>query len=249
MWLLLHGFTGSPQSWSRVVACAELDQPPLTPTLAGHGLDWQSRAVQSFDSEVTRLASLVSSAGTPRLLCGYSMGARVALGLLVRQPHLFDAALLIGLHPGLSDEAARAERRNIDAGRARLLRQNGLETFVTAWEELPLFTSQRDLPREASAEQRSIRLDHSAEGLARSLEVLGLAEMPNFRASMASIEVPITLMTGALDRKFSEIAKALDEESTHVDTAVVEGVGHNVLLEAPAAVAAAMKRIARGVRG
>lgn len=247
MWLLLHGFMGSPESWSRVLSCAELDRTPLTPTLAGHGLDWESRAVQSFDSEVTRLASLASSAGPPRLLCGYSMGARVALGLLVRQPQLFDAALLIGLHPGMSDEAARAERRNADASRARLLRQNGLETFVAAWEELPLFASQRDLPREASAEQRNIRLDHGAEGLARSLEALGLAEIPNYRASLASIDVPITLMTGALDRKFSEIAKALDEENNHVDAEVVEGAGHNVVLEAPAAVAAAMKRVAKGV--
>jgi 2-succinyl-6-hydroxy-2,4-cyclohexadiene-1-carboxylate synthase len=249
MWLLLHGFTGSPQSWSRVVSCAELDRTPLTPTLAGHGLDWQSRAVQSFDGEVTRLGSLASAVEPPRLLCGYSMGARVALGLLVRQPHLFDAALLIGLHPGLSDEAARAERRNADASRARQLRQNGLETFVAAWEELPLFASQRDLPREVSAEQRRFRLDHVAEGLARSLEALGLAEMPNYRASIASIGVPITLMTGALDRKFSEIARALDQENTHVDTEVVEGVGHNVVLEAPAAVAAAMHRVAQGVRG
>lgn len=249
MWLLLHGFTGSPQSWSRVVSGAELDRTSLTPTLLGHGLDWQSRAVQSFDSEVTRLASLASSDGLPRLLCGYSMGARVALGLLARQPHLFDAALLIGTHPGLPDEAARAERRNVDASRAHLLRHNGLEAFVAAWEELPLFASQRSLPREPLAEQRSIRLDHDAEGLARSLEVLGLAEMPNYRAVIASIDLPITLMTGSLDRKFSEIANALGEENPHVDTEVAQGVGHNVVLEAPAAVAAAMKRVAKGVRG
>jgi 2-succinyl-6-hydroxy-2,4-cyclohexadiene-1-carboxylate synthase len=99
------------------------------------------------------------------------------------------------------------------------------------------------------AEQRSIRLDHDAEGLARSLEVLGLAEMPNYRAVIASIDLPITLMTGSLDRKFSEIANALGEENPHVDTEVAQGVGHNVVLEAPAAVAAAMKRVAKGVHG
>lgn len=247
MWLLLHGFTGSPRSWSPVVSCAELGRTPLTPTLAGHGLDWQSRAVQSFDDEVARLAALASSLQSPRLLCGYSLGARLALGLLVRQPCLFDAALLIGLHPGLPDQTARTERRNADASRARQLRQDGLETFVSAWEELPLFASQRDLPRQASAEQHSIRLDHVAGGLARSLEVLGLAEMRSYRASVAAIDVPITLMTGALDPKFSEIARALAEENAHVDTVVVEGAGHNVVLEAPAAVAAAMNRMAKRV--
>ena len=249
MWLLLHGFTGSPQSWRRVLSYAELDRTPLTPTLTGHGLDWQSRAVQSFDDEVTRLASLASGVESPRLLCGYSLGARVALGLLVRQPRLFDAALLIGLHPGPADEAVRVERRKADASRARQLRQDGLATFVGAWEELPLFASQRGLPREVAVEQRSIRLDHAAEGLARSLEVLGLAEMPSYRASMASIDVPITLMAGALDPTFSEVAKVLEEENRHVDVEVVEGVGHNVVLEAPAAVAAAMNRVAKEVCG
>ncbi|RLB41429.1 MAG: hypothetical protein DRH23_17845, partial [Deltaproteobacteria bacterium] len=87
-----------------MVSCAELGRTPLTPSLAGHGLDWQSRAVQSFDDEVARLAALASSLQSPRLLCGYSLGARLALGLLVRQPCLFDAALLIGLHPGLPDQ-------------------------------------------------------------------------------------------------------------------------------------------------
>ena len=249
MWLLLHGFTGSPQIWNGVVSDVELGQTPLTPTLAGHGLDWQSRGLQTFESEVARLASLASSAGRPRLLCGYSMGARVALGLLVRQPHLFDAALLIGLHPGLTDEAARAERREVDARRAYLLRERGLEAFVAAWEELPLFASQRLLSQETLADQRDIRLGHDAEGLARSLEVLGLAEMPNYRPAMEALGIPITLMTGSLDAKFSRIATTLDSQNTHIDAAVVEGVGHNVVLEAPAAVAAAMKQVAEGMCG
>jgi 2-succinyl-6-hydroxy-2,4-cyclohexadiene-1-carboxylate synthase len=71
--------------------------------------------------------------------------------------------------------------------------------------------------------------------------------MPSYRASVAAIDVPITLMTGALDPKFSEIARALAEENAHVDTVVVEGAGHNVVLEAPAAVAAAMNRMAKRV--
>jgi 2-succinyl-6-hydroxy-2,4-cyclohexadiene-1-carboxylate synthase len=99
------------------------------------------------------------------------------------------------------------------------------------------------------AGQQNIRLGHEPEGLARAVEVLGLAEMPNYRPAIAALEVPITLMTGALDAKFSEIADTIAAENTHVDAEVVDGVGHNVVLEAPAAVAAALKRIEGKARG
>jgi 2-succinyl-6-hydroxy-2,4-cyclohexadiene-1-carboxylate synthase len=177
------------------------------------------------------------------------MGARVALGLLVRQPHLFDAALLIGVHPGLTDADARAGRHQIDASRARTLREKGLEVFVADWEQLALFASQRDVSRDALAEQRDVRLAQDAEGLARALDVLGLAEMPDYRAAMASLEIPITLMTGSHDSKFSGIAEALAKENAHVDAEVVDGVGHNVVLEAPAAVAAALTSLEERARG
>jgi 2-succinyl-6-hydroxy-2,4-cyclohexadiene-1-carboxylate synthase len=249
MWTLLHGFTGSPESWSRVVEHADLEQAPLIPTLAGHGRGRQRSDVQSFENEVTRLVPLASKAEPPRLLCGYSMGARVALGLLAREPFLFDAALLIGVHPGLLDESTRAERREVDAARARLLREEGLEAFIANWEELPLFASQHDLSPQALEHQRDIRLGHDPEGLARGLEVLGLAEMPDYRPALLSLKIPITLMTGALDAKFSRIATVLAKENAHVEVEVVDGVGHNVVLEAPSAVAAALKRVEEMVRG
>jgi len=241
MWTLLHGFMGSPQSWSRVVARARLERRSLIPALTGHKRDWQSRAVDSFEGEVTRLVSLLSDVEPPRLLCGYSLGARVALGLLARTPNLFDAAVLVGVHPGLGEDAARAERREVDAHRARLLREQGLAAFVAEWEELPLFATQRGLSPEILADQRRIRLAHDAEGLARSLEVLGLGAMPDYGPALASIEIPITIMAGALDAKFSGIAKALAKGNAHIEVELANGVGHNVLLEAPNAVVAALK--------
>jgi 2-succinyl-6-hydroxy-2,4-cyclohexadiene-1-carboxylate synthase len=248
MWMLLHGFTGSPRSWSPVITHAELDPPPLIPALAGHGRDWRSTEVESFETEVTRLLSLVSNGESPRLLCGYSMGARVALGLLARQPSAFDAAVLIGVHPGLSDETARTARHDLDANRARLLRKEGVAAFVNAWEELPLFASQRALCEETLTSQREIRLSHDAEGLARALEILGLGEMPDYRAAMSSADTPITLVTGSRDAKFCEIAGAIAEENAHVDAELVDGIGHNVVLEKPAAIAAVLERVEGRVR-
>lgn len=247
MWLWLHGFTGSPRSFDAVAARATLDSEPLAPWLLGHGRDWQRREVGSFEGEVLRLASIAADQPRPRLLCGYSLGARVALGLLAAHPSHFDAAVLIGVHPGLTDDHARAARRGDDARLVRMLRNEGLDAFVRHWESLPLFASQRELPRETLDRQREIRLDHDAEGLARSLEVLGLAEMPDLRPSIGTLGLPVTLVAGSEDAKFERLAQTVAEKHPHVNVEMIDGVGHNVVLEAPHAIAAVLERTAQRV--
>jgi len=242
MWMLLHGFTGSPRSWDRVVEHGNWRKPPVRPTLAGHGLDWRAVERASFGHEVSRLASMVSGFSPPRFVAGYSMGARVALSLVAAHPALFDAAVLIGVDPGLTDETARSERRALDRERAAWLRRHGLESFVSIWEEQPLFETQRLLPRQTIAEQRALRLGHDAEGLARALEVLGLAEMPDCGSALGEAGIPITVMAGARDTKFTDIARMLARQSTNVRESIVEDAGHNLLIEAPEAVAAEIAR-------
>ena len=158
-------------------------------------------------------------------------------------PGLFDAALLIGVHPGLRDELQRAERRAVDSERARALRAEGVEAFVASWEELPLFESQCELPASVREQQRSVRLAHDAEGLATSLEVLGLGAMQSFEGALAEGKVPVSLMAGERDSKFAAIASELAERHPRVDGTLVEGAGHNLLLEAPERVASELLRI------
>ena len=249
MWMLLHGFTGSPQSWAEVVARGAFAPEPCIPTLAGHGLEWRGERLESFESEVKRLGSMAASLDAPRLIAGYSLGARVALGMLATHPNLFDAAVLIGVHPGLTDDEARAERRRLDEERAHLLRTDGLVTFVEQWEDQPLFETQRALPEERRRAQRRIRLQNDSEGLARSLEVLGLGSMPDYSAALRSSRVPITLMSGARDAKFCRLAAELASESANVESIVVDGAGHNLLLEARDAVVTALTRVEASVEG
>jgi 2-succinyl-6-hydroxy-2,4-cyclohexadiene-1-carboxylate synthase len=247
MWMLLHGFMGAPRSWERVVSDADLSDVPATPLLMGHGPDWKRNQVASFEEEVARLLAIATSMAHPRYLCGYSMGARVALGMLMRRSDLFGGAVLIGVHPGLDDVRARAERRTADADRARVLRRDGLTAFVDAWESQPLFASQQDLPAEILDLQRQTRLDHDAEGLAASLEVLGLGAMPGFARGFSSLDIPITLIAGERDTKFTTIARNLSSE-TH-PRHIVDAVGHNVVLEAPEVVAMALNAMEQREHG
>jgi 2-succinyl-6-hydroxy-2,4-cyclohexadiene-1-carboxylate synthase len=245
MWMLMHGFTGSPRSWDPVIARAALEQGVLRPALLGHQSDWREHDIDSFAEEVQRLCALAASERRPRFIAGYSLGARVAAGMLATAPELFDGALLIGVHPGLRDEGVRLERQEVDAERARRLRSDGLDAFVSHWEAQPLFETQATLSAEARLRQREIRLAHDPEGLARSLDVLGLGVMPYYADALCVTPVPVTLMAGAEDTKFRDLATELAQRCAHAESILVEGAGHNLLLEAREAVVKALHRVER----
>lgn len=265
--VLLHGFTGSPASWKPVRRILEDDAaaarrgpvahgksfgpPVLAPALLGHDGTPGPAGVQSFDDELDRLADAIRTAArrarpgrrafaTPVHLAGYSMGARVGLGLLVRHPDLFAAATLIGVNPGLP-EPERVARAGQDERWARLLETEGLDSFVAAWEGLPLFDTQGDLPARVLQRQRRIRLGHDPAGLARSLRVAGLGAMPDWNPALERLEMPVRLVVGEHDAKFRALAGAMAERLPRAQITVVPDAGHNVVLEDPTRTAALLR--------
>jgi 2-succinyl-6-hydroxy-2,4-cyclohexadiene-1-carboxylate synthase len=226
-YLLLHGFTGTPESLQALAAPAG----SLAPPLGGH-LDEPPSG--SFDEELERLATL---AADRQGLFGYSLGGRFALGLLARHPRRFRHAVVVSAQPGLASEAERSARRVADQGFVRLLREQGLPAFVDAWQKLPLWASQGDLPEAVKLAQRAQRLRHHADGLAQSLVQHGLGEMPDFRELLRRVETPVDLVVGERDPKFVRLAEELVTLLPHARLTIVPGVGHNVLLESPATLA------------
>ena len=71
----------------------------------------------------------------------------------------------------------------------------------------------------------------------RSLRVTGLAEMPNFRGRCREIRVPVTLLSGELDTKFSALAEELSSLFPDARRSIVPRAGHDLLLERPDLVA------------
>ena len=241
----IHGFTGSPASFdplARSLASRGIVRL-CRPTLLGHRTtpavasaaraEPCRRRVERFEEEVDRVAaSIVSEGFAGAHLLGYSLGARVALGLLARFSHLFAGATLIGVHPGLGSLEERAARVGSDERWCTLLERRGVEAFLHAWEAQPLFASQQAIDARLTAEQRRVRAAHSAEGLARALRVLGLGRMPNYRGALVTCPVKVRLVVGERDEKFSGIAASLAQLAPRVELERVPGAGHNVLLEA-----------------
>src|SRR5262249_55892589 len=147
--------------------------------------------VEGFEAEVDRLAALIRARGEKVHLAGYSLGGRVAIGLLCRHAGLFRSATLSSAQPGLHSEAEREERRAADERWCAVLESRGIEAFVEAWEKLPLFATQSDEMRRA---QRRERLSHDPRGLAHSLRTCGLGHMPSYSESLALVPVPTSIV-------------------------------------------------------
>ena len=242
--ILIHGFTGSPASFDSIACRLEArgETRVFRPALLGHGAP-PERAVRRFEQEVDRLATGIAERGlSGSHLCGYSLGARVALGLVARHASLFSGATLIGVHPGLASVAERAARVGGDERWCQLLLERGLDAFLEAWQAQPLFATQRALSAAAQTAQRRIRANHRAEGLSHSLRVLGLGQMPNYRGALLAAPIAVRLVAGALDAKFAGLARELAERAPSVELDLVPGVGHNVLLEAPEHVESVLNR-------
>jgi 2-succinyl-6-hydroxy-2,4-cyclohexadiene-1-carboxylate synthase len=235
--VFLHGFTSSPRAFD---ALRVEGVEGYAAGLLGHEV--VDPSVDSFEDEVDRLAAVVrrESSGDEPIVVGYSLGGRLALGLAARHPNLFRAVVAIGAHPGLADPLARAARRDEDEALAAHIESIGVRRFVAEWETLPLFASQRKLSPAVLAAQRATRLSRDPQGLARSLRTVGLGRMPDLRAALAERPVPLHLVTGSLDDRFT----ALAAELACASHTIVSGVGHNVLLERPDRVAALIRDVA-----
>lgn len=234
--VLLHGFTGSPDSFGEVRERLSA-ATTLSPRLVGHGE--RAPGVDGFEAEVDRLARLLPE--EPVTLAGYSLGARLALGITVRHPKRVRSAVLVGVNPGLASAIEREQRRNHDRAWIELLEAGDIDAFVSAWERQPLFASGIELPERVRERRRHERRAHDPRELARCLRLTGLAEMPNYWPDLAKVSQPITLLAGEADEKFRHLASAAAKLLPRVRVEIASGASHDVLLERPDLVAVAIE--------
>lgn len=234
----LHGFLGAPAQWDAVRA--RVGGGGDAWWMPGHGPSPWVRAGVGFDEVVDALAPWVDGR---RVLVGYSLGARLALSLALRHRGSLRAVVLVGGTPGLEDPTERAKRAADDDALAAGIARDGLAAFVDRWEALPLFATQRSLPAGVLAVQRSWRAAHDPAGVAWALSTLSSGRMPPCWDALATAPFAIHAVTGDRDEKFTRIAEEMVQRGGgRVRHHRVAGVGHNVVLEDPSAVAAIVAR-------
>lgn len=255
--VLVHGFAQSARTWDEVAPLiVAAGKRPVAVDLAGHGLAARpgEAAAYGIGAQADRLLETMRAVGggAPVPVVGYSMGGRVALVAAERDPAAFAGIALesAGLGPADAEARMRLEERN--RAWARRVREEGVEAFMAWWESLPLFATQRDLPAEARAALRAERMANDAEALARTLEQAGAHAMPPASCAIEALRGlaeagrPVAYVAGARDEKYAAVAGRVREAlAAHprASVRIVEGAGHNVHLERPAAFVRALEPI------
>lgn len=221
----IHGFTQSSASWNPVLEHSTvtdvncLDAP-------GHG------DAEPVDDTLWCVADRLAEHMTPGSLVGYSMGGRMALHIALAHPPLVERLVLISATPGLRSEEEREARRHHDDELASRVAEIGVERFIDEWMSGPMFASYS--PTEVD---RATRLANTVRGLTSSLRHQGTGSQDDLWDRLGEIRVPVLLITGELDTKFTDIARRMNTGFSNSRHVCVPGAGHAVHLEQPVVVA------------
>lgn len=249
--LLLHGFTGSGESWTQHVPAFATRYLTVTIDLLGHGRSDAPADPGRYGMErvADDVVDVLDQLGLARVAAlGYSMGGRLALFLASVAPERISALVLESSSPGIRDPAERRERAASDAVLADAIERDGITAFVDRWERLPLFATQARLPDAERAAQRARRLAQSPRGLANSLRGMGQGVQPPLVECLGTIPMPALILVGALDPAYCALGREMTRLIPNARLAIIPDAGHAVHLEQPEAFRLTVREFLDGVR-
>jgi 2-succinyl-6-hydroxy-2,4-cyclohexadiene-1-carboxylate synthase len=232
--VLLHGFGGTHRAWDGVSALLGHERyRPLALDLPGHGQGADAAHPITFSDCVTH----VLAASPERfVLCGYSMGGRIALHVALAAPQQVKRLVLVSCSPGIEDPDERAQRRAADEALARELEDDPFKDFIERWRAQPLFACD---PPQVGALAIKDQCRNQPDALAAVLRGIGSGEMTPLWDRLEQLTMPVTVLVGDRDKKFQALGRRMVDLLPNAQLVSAVG-GHRLALENPQAVADAL---------
>jgi 2-succinyl-6-hydroxy-2,4-cyclohexadiene-1-carboxylate synthase len=226
--VLLHGFGGTGRHWDRVVALTDRER-------------YSPLAIEFTDADPLTLAGavdLIASRAPERfILCGYSMGGRVALHVAAALGDRVSRLVLISTSAGIEDRAAQAARLAADEALATEIEHGTVEDFISRWRAVALFDGDPAWVRDAIAEDER-RLTPAQ--LAATLRAFSSGALEPLWDRLAAMTMPTAVLAGERDAAYRATGERLAAALPNATFKVIAGAGHRVALEAPSEVVAAL---------
>ena len=232
----LHGFTQSGAMWREVAGAV--------------GGRWHIPDLHAatIGAAERRVAAAMAAPSGPFTLVGYSMGGRLALGEALRHSVGLVGLVLISTSSGIADPIGREARRVADAALADRAMAIGAEAFLDEWLAAPMFSGLARRGEAWRATDRRTRC-HDTAALAAVLRGWGQGAWEPLRDRLGEVAVPSLLISGGHDGSYVAHVAEMASGLSDAEVVVVDGVGHAVVGEAPAAVSGAIVSWQRRVVG
>lgn len=247
--LLLHGFMQTGLTWTEVARELAREWFVVAPDFIGHGQteieNPDAKGAVSFEGAIQQIEAVAKELfdKRPFILGGYSLGGRVAEQLLAAHASLDPYIQIVVIESsalGPDSEEQRQSFRRSNEETIKRLQTMPFEEFVTFWENLPLFESQKRLPEEVQQAIRVGRLANNPDILVRILEGLSKSNMSNCREVLAQCKKPVLYIAGGLDAKYSAEARRLEKAFENSPAKafgsyvqIIPDTGHNIHIEQP----------------
>jgi 2-succinyl-6-hydroxy-2,4-cyclohexadiene-1-carboxylate synthase len=237
--MLVHGFGGSSKAWGEpALSGLARRHRILAVDLHGHGAsdDPVGAARLGLEPVLDDLERVMDAAGVGSCpWIGYSMGGRLTLAASLLRPERVRLMVLESASPGLASYHERRVRRRSDETLAQRIMDEGVDSWVAAWERSPLFAGRRSLDPVVRDAFIAVRRANRPGSLAAWLRALGVGSQPSFWGRLPEVRAAALMVTGAGDPKYSELARLMALQIPGARHVVVPGAGHTVHLEAPRA--------------
>ena len=191
--VFVPGFMQRGSAWAPVADLLEERYPRLLLDHREHDFEGRLREI--------------ADAGQGAVVCGYSLGGRLALHAAVRE----------------ADERLAA-----------WMESTAIEEVVAVWERQPVFADQSESLVEA---QRPGRLTHDPRSLALLLRTAGQGALEPVWHDLRGFDLPLLAIAGARDEGYSAAAKRIARTAPRARVAIVEDAGHAAHLQRPDEVA------------
>jgi 2-succinyl-6-hydroxy-2,4-cyclohexadiene-1-carboxylate synthase len=230
--LFVPGFMQRGSAWAPV---AELLPERYPSTMLDH-------AEHTLDGRLGEIARM----GEGAVLCGYSLGGRLAIHAAVREPGRYAGLITVGASAGIDEPPARAARREADEKVAAWMEVAEIDQVVSVWERQPLFADQSDPLIES---QREGRLSHDPRELALLLREAGQGALESLWYRLGRVDLPWLALSGSRDERYSAAARRIAREAPRARAEPIPDAGHAPQLQQPRAVAERIERFLDDVFG
>jgi non-heme chloroperoxidase len=220
--ILLHGYSDSSFSFSRVMPLFLSELRVIAPDLRGHGHSARPATGYRIGDLAADVIGMMDALGIPSaVIVGHSMGSFVAQAIAERAPHRVSKLVLLSSAPVAGNAGMRDLRKEVDG-----LADPVDRAFVSAFQYSTIATPVPEAFME-SAVDVSRRMP--AHVWKKALD--GLIE---YGPKRPRPDVPTLVLGGSRDSVFSvDEQTALAYEFRNVDLRIVDGIGHTLHWEDP----------------